>query len=356
MKKIAIILSLISISNTFSQISFQKNVIIDKTFGSSNPQKVESGDINGDNFPDILIGGYSIAWYRNLDGLGNFSKPNFINNGFYECTYVNIVKLDNDNYPDVIYGIKNGSDNYIYWQKNLDGLGNFGTPILIYSNSNNILNINIEIVDFDNDNDKDLVLYDATLRVLKNNNGIFTNSTIPTPGFRYHMVDVNGDNLLDVIAVEATSSNSLKCFIQNTNGTFTLTDTIETYTTGVDKIYSQDIDEDGKIDIVINIENGSTRRIEWYRNIDGLGSFTNRQTLISLPSFPNGSNGNFTTLLKFVDLDNNNKKDLVLMESTNHKISWFKKLANNTFSTEQIITSNTLTQLAEINHQNQQIL
>ena len=53
-----------------AQNGYQEHIVIDKSFGSQNPQAVATADINGDGFLDIVtVAGDEIVWYENRTDL-----------------------------------------------------------------------------------------------------------------------------------------------------------------------------------------------------------------------------------------------------------------------------------------------
>ena len=95
-------------------------------------------DMDGDGDMDIIKGTNAtdeIAWHENTDGLGSFGSAQIISNeaGFFRD--VLSVDVNNDGDMDVISA--SSSDNRIAWYRNLDGMGNFGDQQIIDANLEN---------------------------------------------------------------------------------------------------------------------------------------------------------------------------------------------------------------------------
>ena len=83
-------------------------------------------------------------------------------------------------------------------------------------------------------------------------------------------------------------------------------------------IYPSDVDNDGDIDIVchFNSNNNSEKRIVWYRNIDGLGSFSDEIIIIEY-------NENYDKVV-ISDVDNDGDTDIIYSTDSNKKLAWIE--------------------------------
>ena len=322
--------------STVAQIGFEEHVAIDHTFGTPFPQAMAFGDINGDSYPDIVVGGTDkLAWYKNTDGLGNFSVTQLIEGNTYTIQSLAIGDLDNDNDLDVVYGYWGSNETKLYWQKNLDGLGTFGQPILLNTNDNYYMYI--QIMDIDNDGDNDITANATNLVLYKNNGqGVFTDSSLGSYIDSFNITDITGDGLMDVITISGYDMHAKK---QNIDGTFSFLQVMSNFAQA-EKIYSADIDSDGDNDILTIYENGNIRNIRLYKNSNGLGTFTS-QVLITLPNL-NSASSEYDNGLDFTDFDGDGAIDILVRQAQLNQISWYKNTGNYSFGPEQIITNDAL--------------
>lgn len=339
MKKSLLSVFLLLHAVAFAQIGFEQHVVIDQNFGVPQPHKVAVGDLDGDSHQDILVGGSGkLVWHKNNDGVGNYGLAHLIEPNLYSFNAVAIADMDNDSYADVVYSIWGTNQSEVYWQKNLDGQGTFSEPTLVNINNNYVMQM--AVVDFDNDGDTDILFnsFDNLILLKNNGEGVFVTSTLLASVSGFHIADVTGDGLMDIISV---AGYYLRAHKQNTDGTVTLLETMDSFAQTA-RIYSGDIDGDGDLDILTIFENGGNqRRIKWYQNTNGLGTFANNQVLVSLPNFSVSSSGD-DKKLEIRDLDGDGQTDILLSESRMNKICWYKNLDGNSFGPEQIITTDAL--------------
>ncbi|MEZ4795514.1 MAG: T9SS type A sorting domain-containing protein [Flavobacteriaceae bacterium] len=206
-----------------------------------------------------------------------------------ERAYVSkAVDIDNDGYIDVL---KSSLETYeLAWHRNLNNEGNFGEEILI-TDTPALYNY-IGFVDVDTDGDKDLLL-------LINN---------PEKVVWIENLDGMGN-----FGPEQT-------IIENTPD----------YLLG---ITPGDIDNDGKIDIIVRFTNIAWEKLVYYKNLGG-GTFDQGQTIVE--------DVTFSTLLSPVlaDVDNDGLLDMISsieISSGPAKIVWFKNLGNGLFDDYQEI-------------------
>ena len=332
------------ITTTISaQNGYQEHVVIDKSFGSQNPQAVATADINGDGFLDIVtVAGDEIVWYKNLNGSGDFSKPITIADA--SGGRIDVFDVNKDGFPDVVFtGKWSTKGNGVYWIKNTDGQGTFSSPVLIYANDfiSDTGSSTYQIIDIDNDNDLDILIRTANnyssswLNCLKNDgSGNFALSTLITDFASFSAIDINGDKLPDLVI---RYTNLLKTFVQQSNGTFLLLGTITNVSMEY-KFVGEDIDNDGDQDIVCVYDNGGSIAVRWYENKDGKGTFSIVKSLVSLPTFTGVFNAEFYRIL-VTDFDADGKKDVLFYYTKANKFSWYKNNGAGSFGPEQIIKS-----------------
>ena len=98
------------------------------------PIRVFCSDIDIDGDLDVVstsLMDNKIAWYENIDGLGAFGSQLVISTEVIGPRNIYIKDLDNDGDQDILSSYRDGSNSGIVWLGNLNGAGNFTSPILI---------------------------------------------------------------------------------------------------------------------------------------------------------------------------------------------------------------------------------
>ena len=137
-----------------SQGGFSTTKIIDNTI--TNSRSVVASDMDGDGDVDILANANEpeeIFWIENMDGLGNFGTKHIISNINFYPNVVFSADIDNDGDMDVFSA--SPADNEVAWFENLDGLGNFGPKIVITNSLSKPFAV--YVADLDNDGDNDVL-------------------------------------------------------------------------------------------------------------------------------------------------------------------------------------------------------
>ena len=172
-------------------------------------RSVCADDIDGDGDLDIISGAYwgdIVSWHENIDGNGNFSEPKLITEFVDDVTSVFAIDLDGDEDIDVISSSYN--DNKIAWYKNIDGDGNFGNQEVISLSCDGA--VVVFSADLDNDGDMDVlsgsVISDKIIwHENTNGGGSFEKEHIISSEMRgpseLFAFDINGDNDLDIISL-----------------------------------------------------------------------------------------------------------------------------------------------------------
>lgn len=284
---------------------------------------VTTADMDGDGNVDILTCSPSenlVIWNKNTDGLGNFSSNNIIANNATESIVTDAGDFDGDGDLDVVSA--NRSANTVAWYENLDGLGNFGSEQTI---STSVINARfVLVIDIDGDNDMDVLGVSTGLaRVFwfenLDGNGSFNSGTelpgVAAGSLSIDSKDIDGDGDFDVV-VAATTQDRLY-WNENTDGlgTFSQENAIDTRGSLVMAIYAEDLDADGDIDVASITTDGE---VAWYENTDGLGTFGTAQ-IISLDA--DNGRGIF-----IADLDGDGDNDVLTASITGNKIAWYENL------------------------------
>lgn len=161
------------------------------------------GDIDGHT--DILIGSVDlVAWYRNLDGEGSFSKAIPIELNQLQSLSVKIVDMNQNGINDIV--VSYFDLDYVAWYPN-DGTGNFGEKIIVANGLDSCFNV--LPVDLDQDGDMDIVIG------VTNGVGFYWAENVDRQGvtWQLHTVDatpsqartqrvgdVDGDGDLDIVS------------------------------------------------------------------------------------------------------------------------------------------------------------
>ncbi|WP_461305452.1 FG-GAP-like repeat-containing protein, partial [Aureisphaera sp.] len=149
-KQIPIIFLCLITYSSWAQFGTQ-NLIDDLAI---NAFMVRVGDIDGDTDLDVLASLFDeVVWYENLDGAGSFGSQNSIVEGLAQALSLEIVDLDGDDDLDIV--ITSFDNDQLIWLENLDGLGTYGSAIIV---SNSVLGVQTAMaVDIDGDLDADIV-------------------------------------------------------------------------------------------------------------------------------------------------------------------------------------------------------
>lgn len=285
MKKLVVILITLFISSMgFSQFGEQQIISTDAL-----PTTIYLADIDGDDNIDVLAAssvGYYLSWYKNTDGQGTFGEQQIIDSNVIAPRDVFAADLDGDEDLDIVLVSKHINNiNKISWYENTDGLGNFEEEQII------------SVDDFD---------------FIKVN---------PT--------DINGDGNIDIVA---TAHYNLIWF-ENLDNQGNFSHRIILEEEDIFKIFYNfpiDIDNDGDIDVITG---GYFDNIEWYENIDGLGSFGEEQ-LITIDNIDKLKD------IHAADLDNDGDMDVLSASRNDGKIAWYENLDGlGNFGGQQLISS-----------------
>ena len=130
----------------------------------------------------------------------------------------------------------------------------------------------------------------------------------------------------------------LYSFKINLDATLTNLDTITTSPFS-DCISATDINGDGFVDIVTSYNNGLTKKLRWFKNLTGVGTFGTAQDLVTLPT-TSTTFGNDKRVLEIKDLNNDAKPDILQIDSNIANVSWYKNMGNGLFTLQQLITTN----------------
>ncbi|MBK5212097.1 MAG: T9SS type A sorting domain-containing protein [Flavobacteriaceae bacterium] len=333
------ILFIFVFSHAYSQFGSQQIISIEAETASG----AYAADIDGDGDKDIITscrsGNFHIAWFENLDGLGNFGIPNIIETNLFDQSYsIYSADLDNDSDFDVITTA--ASADRVLWYENIDGLGSFGPQKVITGNADGAFSAIAADLDGDGDNDvisasnfSGLAWYEnldgqgnfSTTKIIDNN--ITSSRSVVA-------ADLDGDGDLDVVG-NGNAPNTVRIFwYENLDGlgNFGPLRVIRDFSVYANVIFVADADGDGDMD-VFSASPGDSE-VAWHENVDGLGNFGPKNTITN-------------TLLNAwtvyaADLDNDNDIDVLATsaETFGGEVVWFENLdGQGTFGPKMIITT-----------------
>ncbi len=335
-----LILTLLFLFAPVHDVSAQEVVFSDEILlanPTEHPYSAFAFDIDSDGDLDLVSASYAdnkIAWYENLDGLGNFSTQKIISTEAGGAISVFCCDLDGDSDGDVISAAFN--DDEIAWYENIDGLGTFGPEQVITTEAEYAKQV--FSADLDGDGDYDVLSAsssDNKIAWYENTDGMgsFGPQQIISAEVNnaksVFSVDIDGDGDFDVLSA---SYGNIIAWYENTDGlgTFSLPHDIATDANAVTSVSSIDLDGDGDNDVLAS--DFQANEISWYENTDGSGDFG--------PEHVISSEVGGAQYVSCADLDGDGDNDVLAASGNDNTFSWFENTdGTGNFGPMQIISS-----------------
>ncbi len=145
--------------------------------------------------------------------------------------------------------------------------------------------------------------------------------------------DLNGDGFVDVLSGSSLDHEIVWYENLDGSGNFGNPNLISDLASGVESIFSVDIDNDGDMDIVAALNDSNS--IVWIENLDGLGNFGAMNII--------NNNALSARLVKAGDFNNDGFYDILFASHENNKISWHENNSGTgQFGPEQIVSDNAI--------------
>ncbi|MEZ6083096.1 MAG: FG-GAP-like repeat-containing protein [Phycisphaerae bacterium] len=299
-------------------------------------------DLDGDGDKDVLTESTSdatVAWYRNVDGAGNFGPATIISTAQISGLSIFAADVDSDGDADVFVTSSNEHDK-VYWYENVDGMGHFGPRqvIDVFTASGDFP---IFVADLDSDGDADVLTAKTRYGDVvwyENLDGLgsfgqereITPSTSATDSLFAADLDGDGDN--DVLAADGYYGRVVWHENLDGLGDFSPRTIISSDAHDVNQVLATDLDGDGDLDVLTAGENLYT--IAWYENTDGPATFGSQQVI------NNPDEGE--RVVSATDFDADGDIDILSVSSVTDTIAWYENIGGQAvFAPRQVIVSST---------------
>lgn len=258
-------------------------------------------DMDGDGDLDIVaalriwMGNDAVIWFEN-DSFHLYNTYHTIQNFTVDqIMSFKIDDIDGDSIMDIVTG--NNSTNYLVWYKSYTTIKLLGK--YCYSPGN------VKTADLDNDGDLDVITtVNGNFKLVWYENidgegtmGLQKVITFSDNCYRFDIDDIDGDGFPDIVI-------DGKWFKNNGLGSFTINTYADATPGSETGLFIEDVDNDGYNDLFSSDNSSGNSTIGWYKNLNGLGNFGPRQTILSQTGVTVGE-------IFFTDIDSDGDKDIV---------------------------------------------
>ena len=254
-------------SNTVSVLLSTGSGFKAQTFTTgTKPVSVTLGDLNGDGRLDIIAANFYSTSVSVLLGNGNGTfKPKADFAAGFNPKSVTLGDVNGDGRLDIVCANNGSADVSVLLANGGSNISNFSSNTVNINVGSNTLR-DVQMADMNGDGNLDLLTTSyassggGVILNLGNGNGTFkTFTSILTKGTRPYSIqvaDINRDGKLDVVASLPTTAN-FATLLGNGNGTFKAPASVASTANNFNFVLT-DINNDGILDIVTEIGNGST--------------------------------------------------------------------------------------------------
>ncbi|MFI5221460.1 MAG: FG-GAP-like repeat-containing protein [Bacteroidia bacterium] len=309
--------ALITNQNSFGSFSSSG---FSTTYPGGTVTAAEAADLNGDGTKEI------ITLQGNYLKIGNYSYPTASS-----PVALALSDMDNDGYVDIVV-LNNGANSFSVFRNkftiDLDSFVFYARQDFSIGSATN--STKILLADIDLDGFTDVITSNTGTSTLS----LFRNTSAPGSvsfASSYNLstlsgsknpvlADLNKDGKMDIVIADQVSAGSVSFYINNSSsGAFNSSTFLprKSYTTGVvpSFVATADADGDGLEDIFTAIPNGTSSKLQFFKNIYISGTFDST----SLSVFTVNSTQPYSKIY-FADMNMDGKSDMVLMNQTSGSI------------------------------------
>lgn len=286
-----------------------------------------SADLDNDGKPELLecASGY-LSIKRNISQQGSISTSSFANPIYLNlqpgANDVEIADTDGDGRLDII--IANGSNSTVSIIRNLVPVGGGSITNAMFSSRSDYAvasgyNLKLEVADLDKDGKPEIITpnyYSNTVSVLKNNSypgvTIFTaplNLTTGTNPSDVGIADMDNDGKLDIVVSNYGSSTISILKNTSTSGNLSFNTKVDfTATSSVFFVDVKDIDMDNKPDVIYRSQSSYYIYIRRNNSLQGVIDASSLSTSVTL----NALTSAYVSDFEFVEINGDGKPDLAV--------------------------------------------